>query len=70
LVFTNAAPVNWGISEWFIRTQILTYNIVFINFELLAPLMLPVKAWGQTSLKRDSWQRGYHAKMKLAGTFG
>jgi hypothetical protein len=70
LVFKISVPVNRGISEWFIRAQNLTYNIVFLNFELFAPLMLPVKARGQTSLKLDSWQQGYHAQMKLAGTFG
>ena len=55
VAFTISAPVNGGKSDWFIRAQILkqgfadiledyTDSIVFLNFELSAPLMLPVEA--------------------------
>ena len=53
LAFTIFALVNGGMSDWLLLSQILKlhiadiavdYNIVFINFELSAPLMLPVEA--------------------------
>ena len=55
LAFTISAPVNGGMSDWFICVQILkldiadiiedyTDSIDFLSFELSAPLMLPVEA--------------------------
>jgi hypothetical protein len=55
LGFTSSSPENGGMSDWFIRAQILkleiaditddyTNSIDFLNFELSATLILPVQA--------------------------